>query len=179
MKDRMIAGFSGGLGTFILIIVTLVSLRIYDYVPISILNPTNMCDNLGVDKMNLIRELSQKGLLLTPEEYTNHILGYYNSIITLLIASFVVFSFIGYFSIKSRIKEQIQETLNDMLRDSKTFQNTILSNINGRIEDDFVQKIEYEALLEKVRILEEFKSEYENKLQNGDSMTTTTTTIIS
>lgn len=178
MKDRLITGIVGGLCTFVLTLIVLIYFGIYDFVPISILNPKDISDNFGVDKINLIKELSQKGILLTPDEYTNRILGYYNSIITMLIASFVVFTFLGYLSIKSRIKEQIQEALNDMLRDSKTFEETIFANINGRIQDDFVQYSEFDELAEEVNNLIEFKSDFENGTQSNTTQTTTSTTII-
>jgi hypothetical protein len=177
MKDRLIAGFIGGLGAFVLIILALVFFGIYDYVPISILNPKNICDNFGIDKMNMIRELSQKGILLTPDEYTSHILGYYNTIITTLIASFVVFSFIGYFSMKSKMREQIQEELNVMLRESKPFQDTILSNINGRIEQEFVLYTEFDDLVDEVNSL---RDDLDTLDESGKikQTTTTNTTIL-
>lgn len=138
MKKYIIAGSTGGIFVFACLLVTLIIFGAYDYVPVQILNPVKVNHCLDNDKIALIQELSRNGTLLTPAEYTNHVVNYYNSIIMLLVALLAIFSFIAYFSLKSKMKEHIQEALIEMLRDSKVFDETITTNIYGRVSQDFL-----------------------------------------
>lgn len=138
MKKFIIAGGIGGILVFILLLIALIIFGAYDYAPVQILNPAIADHCLNNDKIALIQELSRNGTLLTPAEYTSHVVSYYNSIIMLLVALFAVFSFIAYFSLKSKMKEQIQESLIEMLRDSKAFDETITTNIYGKVTQEFL-----------------------------------------
>ena len=52
---------------------------------------------------------------------------------------------------KSKLKEQIQDALEDMMRDSKKFENTILDNVYGRVTEDFVEAEDFENLKKDVQ----------------------------
>lgn len=88
MKRYVIAGSIGGLLVFICLLVALIIFGAYDYAPVQILNPAQVSHCLNNDKIAIIQELSRNGTLLTPAEYTNHVVSYYNSIIMLLVALF-------------------------------------------------------------------------------------------
>lgn len=51
------------------------------------------------------------------------------------------------------MKEQIQEALEDMMRDSKKFENTILDNVYGRATEDFVEVVDFENLKKDIQEL--------------------------
>lgn len=155
MKKYIIAGCTGGLLVFIFLLMALIIFGAYDYAPVQILNPTKLNHCLENDKIALIKELTKNGTLLSPSEYTSHIISYYNSIIMLLVGLFVIFSFIGYFSLKSKMKEQIQESLIEMLRDSKEFDKTISENIMGRVTNEFVPNEIFEEINAEIAILKE------------------------
>lgn len=166
IRTHIIAGCIGGLVFFILIIAILMIFGLYDYTLIKVLNPS--CFNATLDscKIEAIRELSEKGILLTPAEYTSHIVSYYNSIIMLLVGLFAIFSFIGYFSLRSKLREQIQESLIEMLRDSKEFDKTITENIMGRVTTGFVPNDTFEETSADVAILKEKLLQFEESPAN-------------
>lgn len=155
MKKYIIAGCIGGFLVFIFLLMALIIFGAYDYAPVQILNPTKINHCLENDKIALIQELTKNGTLLSPSEYTSHIISYYNSIIMLLVGLFVIFSFIGYFSLKSKMKEQIQESLIEMLRDSKEFDKTISENIMGRVTNEFVPNEIFEEMNAEIAMLKE------------------------
>lgn len=150
MKKYLIAGGIGGILVFIFLLIALIIFGAYDYTPVQILNPASVDHCLNNDKIALIQEMSRDGTLLTPAEYTSHVVSYYNSIIMLLVALFAVFSFIAFFSLKSKMKEQIQESLIEMLRDSKAFDETITTNIYGKVTQEFLSLESAEQLKDDI-----------------------------
>lgn len=139
----------------VLVIVTLALIVLFkghDFVAVRIINPSGSGSILShCDKMAVIKELETKGVLLTPDEYTNHVVSFYNFLIACVIGSLIIFSFLGYFSMKSKLKEQIQEALEDMLRDSKKFESTILDNVYGRVTEDFINVEDFENLKKDIQ----------------------------
>ena len=154
MNKNFIWGLVTGFVVVIATLVIIVLCKGHDFVAVKIINPIGGESILShCDKMAVIKELETKGVLLTPDEYTNHVVSLYNSIIACLLGSLIIFSFLGYFSIKSKLKEQIQEALEDMMRDSKKFENTILDNVYGRATEDFVEVVDFENLKKDIQEL--------------------------
>ena len=154
MSKKFIWGLAVGVVLVMVTLAIIVLCKGHDFIAIRIINPSGSESILShCDKMSVIKELEAKGVLLTPNEYTNHVVSCYNSIIACLLGSLIIFSFLGYFSMKSKLKEQIQDALEDMMRDSKKFENTILDNVYGRVTEDFVEAEDFENLKKDVQEL--------------------------
>ena len=150
MSKKFIWGLAVGVVLVMVTLAIIVLCKGHDFIAIRIINPSG---SESIDKMSVIKQLEAKGVLLTPNEYTNHVVSFYNSIIACLLGSLIIFSFLGYFSMKSKLKEQIQDALEDMMRDSKKFENTILDNVYGRVTEDFVEAEDFENLKKDVQEL--------------------------
>lgn len=119
-------------------------------------------------KVKLLQEMESKGILLTPQEYTSQISGFYSTIITFLIALFVVFTFIGYYSIRMFAKSDIKKIIDELIDDSIEFNERTTNAIKTKIVADFVPNEEFEDYKkeqkETIRVI--------NEKINADSVTT-------
>jgi uncharacterized membrane protein len=186
--ERVLHGFIGGIAAIALVVVLLAFSRCFEYSSIYVLNNEKLDqmslyvqnDSISLTKIAMIKELEAKGILLTPQEYTSNITSYYNTIIGFLIALFVVFSFIGYFAIRTQSKKDIQDQLNDMAEDSIKFRTTAMKPVLEMISDTFVTKEEQINAIDELR--EEILGETEASLdeireQIHDSMTSGETVV--
>jgi hypothetical protein len=151
------------------------------YATIQIAKVDSIKDNLTCNQISVLKNLENKGLLLTPQEYTSHIADYYNTLVELLIGLFVLFSFVSFFSIKNnakkdfeeertklkddfeKAKETIKQGLIDDLKDSKSFNDSIINDIMGRVEDGFLSYTEplskkVDALDKDIKFIYELES---------------------
>ena len=137
--ERILHGCIGGIAAIALVVILLAFFRCFGYSPVYILNNDKIeemsmfmqHDSMTMTKLETVKELEARGILLTPQEYMANIASHYNTIITFLIALFVVFSFIGYFAIRTQSKKDIQDKLDDMLDDSIKFRTETLKSIMG------------------------------------------------
>lgn len=168
--ERILHGLIGGIAAIALVIILLVVFRCFDYSPIYILNSDKLAamsafmqnDSVAMTKLETIKELEIKGILLTPQEYTSNISSYYNALISFLIALFIIFSFIGYFSIRLASKKDIQDKLDDMLDDSIKFRTATVNSVLEVIGDTFATKEEQRNAIEELH--EEMREETEASL---------------
>lgn len=138
----------------------------------SIINDTITCSRIEV-----LKDLENKGLLLTPGEYTSHISSYYSTLVTFLIGLFVLFTVGSIYSIKitskkeiedikneldnreskiqDKLKSNIRDSLNELLRDSISFKESVINALYGRIEDELVTVSDKEIIERKLSELEE------------------------
>lgn len=122
----------------------------------SIINDTITCSRIEV-----LKDLENKGLLLTPGEYTSHISSYYSTLVTFLIGLFVLFTVGSIYSIKitskkeiedikneldnreskiqDKLKSNIRDSLNELLRDSISFKESVINALYGRRISDCVR----------------------------------------
>ena len=168
--ERILHGLIGSIAATALVIILLVVFRCFDYSPIYILNSDKLAamsafmqnDSVAMTKLETIKELEIKGILLTPQEYTSNISSYYNALISFLIALFIIFSFIGYFSIRLASKKDIQDKLDDMLDDSIKFRTATVNSVLEVIGDTFATKEEQRNAIEELH--EEMREETEASL---------------
>lgn len=178
MKNYIWSGVLGGL------IVSLIGFMVFaiyspiNSAPIYMLNTScitdpvqhHMLDSLKCTHMETLIDLEEKGLLLNPAEYTSHISSYYNGLIAFLIGIFVFFTISGIFAIRltskrefEELKQELTSTTQDhivvqlerMMSDSRSFQETTITALTGRIEDKIVttEKLdEVENSLEDISI---------------------------
>lgn len=89
------------------------------------------------EKAKIIKELERDNIILTPQEYTNNILSYYNSFLTILIAMIVIFSFVSYFHFRFLSKEEIASVFEAKI-ESGEFGKVLTTAIYGKVEEQFL-----------------------------------------
>jgi len=122
------------------------------------------------EHLNSIKELSKYKLILTPQEYTNNVIQYYNTVLTLMAGMLVIFSVIAYFQLKFSSKREINEELKVAIKDSITFRATLKDTLFGKAQDKFATLDEVKELLtNEIAILrEELVDLHKNKTSTGD-----------
>ena len=166
---------SGGIGAIITILVFLAScvwLKPFYYVPASVVNSEKIhTDSLTNAHLSTLNDLKRKGVLLTPQEYTSHISDYYNTLISVLVALFVLFTIgtLWGFRFTSRkeieeAQENIKKDLINELKDSKEFYREIKQEIVGEIADDIVTKEDQSSILKNLEDLNNRQIEMESNI---------------
>lgn len=166
---------SGGIGAIITILVFLAScvwLKPFYYVPASVVNFEKIhTDSLTNAHLSTLNDLKRKGVLLTPQEYTSHISDYYNTLISVLVALFVLFTIgtLWGFRFTSRkeieeAQENIKKDLINELKDSKEFYREIKQEIVGEIADDIVTKEDQSSILKNLEDLNNRQIEMESNI---------------
>lgn len=166
-KKSFIFGMLGGLCLVLLIIIVSLGCNLHHSIfrPIRIVSKEINIDSIKQteikEKRYEIEKLEKKGLLLTPQEYTNNIVNYYNTVITLLITLLAAFSLIAFMHLKFITQDEVKKNVAELLRKSPEIQNILLENFSGKIEeslDDIPDKInklteEVNELIEEVNKL--------------------------
>lgn len=146
--------------------------RIFDYRAISIVNQQAVKDStavsITVQESELMDSLHGKGVLLTPAEYTNNLVGYYNTLIAFLGLFFLVFTFGTYFYVKGMSKKEVREEAREILLDSASFKQEVIETLRGEFDDDFVSTENFDKYAhstdEKIGLL---KDDFEKMEMNG------------
>jgi amino acid transporter len=99
----------------------------------------------------LIQKLHKDKLILTPQEYTNNVVGYYNILVVVMASLMVVFSIISLFHFRNSIKEQVSEKIDDVVS-------------NQVIQGEIVNKLKEKTSDWTGDILEEAKEEITNQI---------------
>jgi hypothetical protein len=164
--SHILSGFIGAIILIFVLLAITVWLKPFNYQAVYVVNPEIVTadslknDLLTCSQIAVLQDLENKGVLLTPQEYTSHIAYYYNTLVGFLIGLFVLFSFLSFWSIKStaqkdieeaktkmkedfeKAKETIKKELIDDLKDSKLFNDSIINGILGRVEDGILSTTE-------------------------------------
>ena len=170
----ILSGFIGSLLMASLMCLFLFYCMGYDHIPVKIINHkvgSTMCS-----KLDVIHELEDKGILLTPQEYTNNISNYYNTIITILVALFILFSFVTYTHLKYVAEEQIQERLKKLLTTSEEVKNIIRRTISGFADEQYIKREDLDNYInEQIQNMSRRIDYLEERLDEGvdDDMTIT------
>jgi hypothetical protein len=162
MKDKsFLSGLIGGIVVFaVLVVLSLFIFNLHSY-KIGILNPSNIdTAKYKSEKIALMQELENKGVLLTPQEFTNNIVSYYNTAITILVFLFILFSVISYFQIKVISTKQVQESLEQGLKDSITLRELLINAFSGQADDKYSTKDELQEIKDQISdLLDEIYAE--------------------
>jgi hypothetical protein len=149
-----ISGLFGGMICAIVIIAILLFCHKHNSVihPIHIANIEAVHDSVLIkevqEKLDAIKHLKEQGVLLTPQEYTNNVVNYYNTIITFLVALLAIFSLVTFFHLKFITTDEVRKNATELLRKSPDVQKIILENIKGRIDELLFDTSERIAALE-------------------------------
>lgn len=188
MKNYIWAGILGGL---IVGLIVFMAFAIYSPIhsaPIYMLNPNcvtdsiqhQMLDSLKCAHMETLIDLEEKGLLLNPSDYTSHLSSYYNGLIAFLIGIFVFFTISGIFAIRLTSKREFGEfkqeltsatqdhivvQLQRMMADSRSFQETTITALTGRIEDKFITTDELDEVVNSISAIEKKLSQLDENIR--------------
>ena len=101
----------------------------------------------------MLKDLENKGVLLTPGEYTSHIADFYSTLVAVLVGLFALLTIANVYTMRSSTKQKIEEIalevksnsenivynkLNELMNDSIQFNENVVSALYGRIEDEIV-----------------------------------------
>ncbi len=168
-RYHFISGVIGAVAIILVGLVVLTWISPINVAPVYMLNPevaldsiqTMQLDNIRCEHLEVLRDLESKGVLLSPADYTSHISSFYNSLIAVLVGMFVIFSIGSVYVMKATSKREIEdlkqevknetrthilEQLNNLLNDSIAFQETTITALYGRIEDDIVTSDQMETV---------------------------------
>ena len=190
--SHIISGFVGASILILVLFVITVWIKPFDYQAVYIINPEIVTtDSLNTDSFTcsqiaVLQDLENKGVLLTPQEYTSHISSYYSTLVAFLIGLFVLFTVGSIYGIRITSRKEIEEAKDDLkeklktslaneLKDSKSFNESIINDIFGRIDEKIMTQSDLEDLdnrlkdLENhsIRFIEESDSKSEIKEQNN------------
>lgn len=179
MKNNVLSGVIGALVVILCLFVVCVFFEPFNIRTVYIINPEKVINNDSItcSQITVLNDLENKGLLLTPHEYTSRISNYYTTLVAFLIGLFVLFTIGSIYSIrltsrkeiddakrdldireeeiKKGLKKNIQDSLSELLKDSISFKETVVSAIYGRIEDELVTRADKENVDNKLLKIQE------------------------
>lgn len=174
MKAFLI-GILSTIATLILVICVCLAFgmqnKIFTPVPVYIMSPKdelqiNHINSCNIkEKLREVQELKDKGVLLTPQEYTNNVVNYYNTVIVLLVTLLALFSVVSFFHLKFIALEEVKKNVTELLRKSPEIQEILVSNFQGKIDETLPQREEFEELRRQVESLSINDIEDESELE--------------
>ena len=123
-------------------------------------------DTLAINAA-FLQKMREKGELLSSDEFASRITDYYNTLVAVLTALFVLFTLVTYITFKSKFegkfedkareledkqRQKIVNELRSMLSDSKKIDEVIQTAIGGRIDDNIATHEEIDDLSDIVEI---------------------------
>lgn len=98
-----------------------------------------------------IHNLYEQGKILTTSEFASNITGYYNTLVSVLVGLFILFSIFGYFTLNEKFKKELEEkekgleerlekVVEKELSDSLILQRTIIKELQSSVEDWVISK---------------------------------------
>ena len=94
---------------------------------------------------------------MTTEQMSEKITGYYDKLIDVLIALFVLFSIVSYFVINNKFKKKYEEDkavfieeIKHSLLDSQSFHNDLVNGISTKIESHLVTEDDIQGLKDQI-----------------------------
>lgn len=134
-----------------------------------ILSECKQVDTMAINAA-FLQEMRRNGELLSTDEFASRITDYYNTLVAVLTALFVLFTIVTYLTIRSKFegkfedkakeledkqRQKIIDELRSMLNDSKKLDEVIKSAIGGHIDDSIATKEEVENITTDISTLNE------------------------
>lgn len=147
MKTSFLSGIYGGGIVVAIFLIALFCLNIFNYnisvekVKVHNLNISDttkvysseeIIDACSGLKQSLVEKLHQEKLILSPQEYTNNVVNYYNNLLLILSVIIAAFSILSFIYFKNQTREQVQDTLED-----EQFLEKIAEKLSGKVEGRF------------------------------------------
>lgn len=106
---------------------------------------------------NILREEMKTGRLMTAEQMSEKITGYYDKLIDVLIALFILFTFVSYFVIGNRFRKQYEddktafaEKIKLMLMETLPHDDDLLNGITTKIQEGMATEEKVEQLRDEL-----------------------------
>ena len=95
---------------------------------------------------NDLRSLCEQGKILTTSEFASNITGYYNTLVSVLVGLFILFSIFGYYALNEKFKKELEEkkqgleerleiVVKDKLSGSVKLRGVIINQVISEVED--------------------------------------------
>lgn len=111
----------------------------------------------------ILREEMDAGRLLTADQMSEKITGYYDKLIDVLIALFVLFTVVSYFAIRNMSKKEVRDEAREILQDSSKFKSDVLETLRGEFDGAYLSHDDYDeqlkTMLEDIALLKEKKED--------------------
>ena len=111
----------------------------------------------------VLREEMKSGRLMTAEQMSEKITGYYDKLIDVLVALFIIFSVASYFVINNRFRKQYEEDkaefvkgIRQSLMDSQTLHDDLVNGISTKINRSLVREEDIKSIWEKLSKNDEY-----------------------
>lgn len=187
IKECLVSGAVGATLILLIGVIIYVMVSSINVAPIYMLNTSCVTDSvqsqhldsLRCEHLEVLRDLENKGLLLSPVEYTSHLSSFYNGLIAFLIGIFVIFTIGGIVAVRFISRREIEEAeqeirnetrghilsqLSSMMNDSKSFQETTLNALTGRFEDRIIRQEQIDAVEASIEELKKITSDLKENI---------------
>ncbi len=187
IKECLVSGVVGATLILLIGVIIYVMVSPINVAPIYMLNTScvtdsvqsQQLDSLRCEHLEVLRDLENKGLLLSPVEYTSHLSSFYNGLIAFLIGIFVIFTIGGIVAVRFISRREIEEAeqeirnetrghilsqLSSMMNDSKSFQETTLNALTGRFEDRIIRQEQIDAVEASIEELKKITSDLKENI---------------
>jgi hypothetical protein len=187
IKECLVSGAVGATLILLIGVIIYVMVSPINVAPIYMLNTSCVTDSvqsqhldsLRCEHLEVLRDLENKGLLLSPVEYTSHLSSFYNGLIAFLIGIFVIFTIGGIVAVRFISRREIEEAeqeirnetrghilsqLSSMMNDSKSFQETTLNALTGRFEDRIIRQEQIDAVEASIEELKKITSDLKENI---------------
>lgn len=187
IKECLVSGAVGATLILLIGVIIYVMVSPINVAPIYMLNTScvtdsvqsQQLDSLRCEHLEVLRDLENKGLLLSPVEYTSHLSSFYNGLIAFLIGIFVIFTIGGIVAVRFISRREIEEAeqeirnetrghilsqLSSMMNDSKSFQETTLNALTGRFEDRIIRQEQIDAVEASIEELKKITSDLKENI---------------
>lgn len=132
---------------------------------LNIIHLASGIDSIGYAAMRnrVLREEMKSGRLMTAEQMSEKITGYYDKLIDVLVALFIIFSVASYFVINNRFRKQYEEDkaefvkgIRQSLMDSQTLHDDLVNGISTNINRSLVREEDIKSIWEKLSKNDEY-----------------------
>lgn len=106
---------------------------------------------LTIPEADLLQAMRTKGILLTPAEYTNNLVSYYNTLIAFLSVFFVVFTVFGYVIVRNQSKKEVRDEAREILLDSTSFRKRVIDDMKGEFDLSYLTHDDYDGTLKTMQ----------------------------
>ena len=175
----VLGGMVGALVFLVIMVAIIVRIKPFDYRAVVIVHEEQLINDSGtvlsLPESELFQSMRTKGVLLTPAEYTDNLVGYYNSLIAFLAIFFIIFTVLGYFVIRSQSKKEVRNEAREILLDSAAFRKDVIGAIKGEFDQLYLSHEDYD---EQLRIMQEDIESLKNNDEEDDGKLKTKETVI-
>ena len=150
IKEYFIGGFFGAMFTILILFFLGTLFGVYDFRCFYIVNSYPDDGILNINTLETLKKLENCGLLLTPDQYTNNVVSFYNVILTFVGIVFVIFSIASFFIIRDNNLKETKKFVKEYLNDSKTFRDEIVTALTGEFDAHYINKEDFSNLYKDI-----------------------------